>query len=214
MRPLQVYVIALGIGFSALAGCQNKKQDEQGMLTDENVALRAEKDNLQKALESSENERRSLAMRISDLERQSQSAPTSGASGSATTGFEGVEGADVSVADGRVTVAMDSDVLFDSGKFTLKAPAKRALDQVAQVLNSQYSGKLVSVEGHTDTDPIRRSGAKSNHHLGFDRAFEVKKYLVSKGIPENRFVVASHGPNVPKGSKAKSRRVEIVVEQR
>ncbi len=214
MRPLHVYLIALGISITALCGCDNKAKNEELMLTDENVALRTEKDNLQRALENSENERRNLAMRIADLERQSQSQPAPATGNSSSTGFEGLDGADVSVANGRVTVAMESDVLFDSGKFTLKPAAKKSLDQVATVLKAKYAGELISVEGHTDTDPIRRSGARSNHHLGFDRAMEVKNYLVSKGIPENRFVVASHGPNVPKSTKAKSRRVEIIVDQR
>ena len=64
---------------------------------------------------------------------------------------------------------------------------------------------------HTDTDPIKKSGHKSNHHLGFERAYAVMKYLVSRGVPESSIEVCSYGPNDPKSSKSTSRRVEISV---
>ena len=55
------------------------------------------------------------------------------------------------------------------------------------------------------------SGHKSNHHLGFERAYAVMKYLVSRGVPESSIEVCSYGPNDPKSSKSTSRRVEISV---
>jgi chemotaxis protein MotB len=112
---------------------------------------------------------------------------------------------------GEVTASLDSDVLFDSGKTTLKPTARQSLDKVAAVLNSTYGGRSIRIAGHTDTDPIRKSGFKSNYHLGFERAFAVREYLISKGVPSNRIHLASFGPDLPRGSKAQSRRVEIVV---
>ena len=114
---------------------------------------------------------------------------------------------------GNVDIAVEGDVLFDSGKTTLKASAKKSLDQIAQVLKTTYAGKEIVIEGHTDTDPIKRSGFKTNYHLGFERAFAVREFLISKGVTAERISLSSFGPNQPLGSKAKSRRVEVVVKQ-
>ena len=126
-----------------------------------------------------------------------------------------MEGADISVDRGKVTVGMSGDVLFDSGKSTLRPNAKKSLDEIASVLNGRYAGQPVLVEGFTDTDPIRKSGYKSNFHLGFDRAYSVREYLLSRGVAADRIEsVTSFGPNQPLATKAKSRRVEIVVGSR
>ena len=204
----------LGLALLALAGCDKNKPNEGELLTDENSALRKELDERNAALEASENERRNLAMRVAELEKNSTpgTAQPSGAT-DGNTGFEGVEGADVTMDQGKVRVAIEGDVLFDSGRATLKSNAKRSLDEVARVLNSRYSGKTVWVEGFTDTDPIVKSGFKSNYHLGFDRAYAVREYLVSRGVSASRMeVLSSWGPNQPKDTKAKSRRVEVVVD--
>ena len=76
-----------------------------------------------------------------------------------------------------------------------------------------YASDRISIPRrcHTDTDPIKKSGHKSNHHLGFERAYAVMKYLVSRGVPESSIEVCSYGPNDPKSSKSTSRRVEISV---
>ena len=42
---------------------------------------------------------------------------------------------------------------------------------------------------------IRKSGFKSNYHLGFERAYAVREYLVSRGVPPTSVYVASHGPD-------------------
>ena len=127
------------------------------------------------------------------------------------TGFENIPGVTGSASAGEVTASVESDLLFDSGKATLKSNAKKSLDQVASVLNSTYGSATIRVAGHTDSDPIRKSGHKSNYHLGFERAFAVRDYLISKGVSSNRVSLASYGPDIPKGSKPQSRRVEIVV---
>jgi chemotaxis protein MotB len=85
------------------------------------------------------------------------------------------------------------------------------LDEVARVIIREYPGRSIRVAGHTDTDPIRKSGYKSNYHLGFERAYAVRDYLIQRGVPERNVYIASHGPNRALGSKQQSRRVEIVV---
>jgi chemotaxis protein MotB len=125
--------------------------------------------------------------------------------------FMGIEGVSTTVDGNEVTVSMQGDILFNSGRSTLRSTAKNSLSQIASVLKSQYTNKKIVVAGHTDSDPIRKSGHKSNHHLGFERGWAVYEYLKSRGVSSKRMVVSSYGPNDPKGSKQASRRVEIVV---
>ena len=108
-------------------------------------------------------------------------------------------------------MAVASDVLFPSGKTTLRGGAKQSLDQVASVLGRSYAEHFVRIEGYTDTDPIRKSGHRSNYHLGFERAYAVRDYLISRGVDADRVSVASYGPSRALSTKAASRRVEIVV---
>ena len=96
---------------------------------------------------------------------------------------------------------------------SLKGSAKRTLDQIAQVINNDYRGKITRIAGYTDTDPIRKSGHKSNYHLGFERGWAVRNYLKSKGIDGGDIAVMSYGPDRPMSSSKQSRRVEIVVAQ-
>jgi len=195
----------------AMTGCNNK-QDEVAVLMQENRELQQMMDERNRALEASDAERRQQALRLSDLERQLASAPTSGGGfGGEPTGFESIAGVSSERSPGMVRVRVEGDVLFDSGRATLKDSAKRTLNQVATVLNSNYGAMQISVEGHTDQDPIRRSGFKTNYHLGFERAWAVREYLISRGVSGDRIALKSFGPNDPQATKAASRRVEVVV---
>lgn len=189
-----------------LGGCQNELKAQNEMLLEENQGLRAQLDDRNNALESAHGHEIEAARLRRELDELRRSAvPAS------STGFEGIAGVTGSHGAGEVTASVESDLLFDSGSATLKQNAKRSLDQVASVLNSQYGGKPIRIAGHTDTDPIRRSGHKSNYHLGFERAYAVRDYLTSKGVSANRIYLASFGPDKPRGNKAQSRRVEIIV---
>lgn len=203
----------LALMFSAtMLGCNNNLQDENTMLREEAQNLRAQLADRNEALEAAGADRRELAMTNAELRRQlddAQSRPAPQAE--RRTGFEGIEGVDASFRPGQVAVNIASDVLFDSGKAELRQAAQRSLNQVAQVLSTQYSGRTIRIEGHTDSDPIVRSGWKSNHHLGAERAYSVMEYLRTRGVAANNMYIASFGPTNPRGTKAQSRRVEIIV---
>lgn len=200
---------ALGIGLlvaaAGLTGCKNKKASETAMLEEENATLRNQLAERTKALEDTHAEKRSLEQQLAAL-RKDANSPTGADGGSFTR-----DGVEWSAGAGEVTASIQGDVLFDSGKTTLKTTAKKSLDSVASILKGEYTGKSIRVSGFTDTDPIKRSGYKSNYHLGFERAYAVREYLVSKGIEHKRISLASYGPDAPKGSKPQSRRVEVVV---
>lgn len=212
MRMSRMIGMALLAGVATMGGCNNKVKEQNALLMEENESLRAQLADRNSVLETVNQELRNKQLELTRLERERRETPAV----AANTGnpFAGIEGVTGSFGAGEVRAAIESDVLFDSGKITLKANAKTSLDQVANVLNSQYSAWTIRIEGHTDTDPIRKSGHKSNMHLGFERANVVREYLISRGVADNKIIVASYGPHQPRGSKPQSRRVEIVAVQR
>lgn len=207
MRISRMMGLGLLAATTAMTGCKNSVKTENDNLKAENKSLRDQLSDRNKALDESNGELRSRDQQLAELRKGMSGAAGTGGS----TGFENIPGVNASSGAGEVTASVESDLLFDSGKTTLKAAAKKSLDAVASVLNSTYSGSTIRVGGHTDSDPIRKSGFKSNDHLGFERAFAVKEYLISKGVNAKRVYCASYGPNSPKSSKPQSRRVEIVV---
>lgn len=119
----------------------------------------------------------------------------------------------VDLQAGTTTVNFVGDALFDSGQATLKETAKASLNKVADALKTQFNGKTVKVQGHTDIDPIRKSKWKDNQELSQARASAVRDYLVSKGVDAGVVSAEGFGATKPKdpGNKSVNRRVEIVV---
>jgi flagellar motor protein MotB len=128
-----------------------------------------------------------------------------------------IQGADV-VQDGDlVRIRVESAQLFGAGRAELKPEVGATLDRIAQALKSDYAGRLVGIEGHTDSDPITRSKWKNNHELAVARSVALFTALKQRGVTESQLFVAGYGPNRPLGAdnskqgKAQNRRVEIVV---
>ena len=117
---------------------------------------------------------------------------------------------------GLVVTFVDS-VLFDSGKAKLREEAFPTLDKVVQVCRRVVADREVGVEGHTDNQPIRYSGWKSNWELSAQRATSVLHYLEDKGISASRLSLTGYGEHRPRASnfaasgRQKNRRVEIVI---
>jgi outer membrane protein OmpA-like peptidoglycan-associated protein len=105
-----------------------------------------------------------------------------------------------------------SDVLFDTGKFTLKPTTQISLAKVAGILQA-YPGLKVQVEGYTDSTGT----LEFNQTLSQNRAAAVKDFLVSQGVSQNSITSAGFGPNSPvadnatASGRAQNRRVNMVV---
>lgn len=209
----------LAIAVTMASGCTSSMTDENALLMEENRELRDQLVDRTRAIETTQAEMRDRDVRIAELERSLadvSSAPPADAYqypvvAAPVDPFGGIEGVTSRTSAGEVTASLASDVLFDPGKSTLKSSAKRSLEAVVGVLNASYAGKTIRVAGHTDRDPIRKSGYKSNYHLGFERAYAVREFLVKHGVPAKQVYIASHGPDRALGSKAASRRVEVAV---
>lgn len=122
------------------------------------------------------------------------------------------------MAEKGLVITFVADVLFDSGKAKIKSEAYGSLDKVARVLLENLSDFNIGIEGHTDNQPIKYSGWKSNWELSTARALSVLHYLVDdKGISGSRVSAIGYGehrpiaPNDTDEGMRLNRRVEIVV---
>jgi outer membrane protein OmpA-like peptidoglycan-associated protein len=105
-----------------------------------------------------------------------------------------------------------SDVLFDTGSFTLKPGAREKLAKVSGILLA-HPGLLLQVEGHTDsvgTDEL-------NQRLSEQRASSVRGFLVDQGVTASAITAEGFGKTEPVAAndtaegRQRNRRVEIVV---
>ncbi len=105
-----------------------------------------------------------------------------------------------------------SDVLFDTGKYTLKPNTQVSLAKVATILEL-YQGLQVHVEGYTDSV----GSPASNQKLSENRAGAVKDFMINNGVPQGNITAAGYGAtnfvadNGTAAGKAQNRRVELVV---
>ena len=210
MRTIGIGLLLCGL---AAAGCQSKLHDENKALWEQNRELQTRVDENHGQADQVSALQGEVAARdakIAELQNQLR-APTPGAG--AQPGIEGIE-TTYNAASGELTVNLPGDVLFDSGRATLKDSAKATLNKVAQAIKKDYNGKQVRVEGHSDSDPIQKTKGQwqDNRHLSMMRALEVTRYLASQGVPEKQIATSGFGDTHPKGNrKEANRRVEIVV---
>lgn len=107
------------------------------------------------------------------------------------------------------------DVLFDTGKATLKPAAREKLSKLAGILLAYPGNLLLEIEGHTDSV----GSDQLNNKLSEDRAGAVSSYLTESGVkPEKIKAVRGFGKTKPiatndtAAGRQQNRRVEIVIE--
>ena len=198
-------------------GCQSSRSaGETDALFRQNRELQDELTRTRAALTAVESDRTALAGRIGDLESQvaaaqSRAAELPAPGGGDVGSFGGIEGIEAVNQGGQIKVRVPGDILFSSGKVAIKKSAEKTLDQIAKVIAQEYSGNTIRIEGYTDTDPIRKSKWKDNLELSIQRAAAVHRHLQKRGVEAERMEAVGLGQWHPSSSKAKSRRVEIVV---
>jgi len=105
-----------------------------------------------------------------------------------------------------------SDVLFDTGKSTLRPGAREKLAKVSGVILG-HPGLRLQVEGHTDSV----GGDEYNMRLSEQRASAVRDYLVHENLAAGSITVRGFGKTQPVVSndtaagRQRNRRVELVV---
>jgi chemotaxis protein MotB len=216
-RTLGTLLMVGGVA-TGLGGCNKVNKGEYDAVMRENQELRDRLSTEQQSRQESDTRAASLEQENRDFAAQVDKSRTTpggrAAKGGGDTGF-GPDSADVSSyrRGSDVVVDIAGDVLFDSGRATLKSTSKKTLDRIAGVIKGKYGGQTVRVEGYTDTDPLVKTKDKwgNNERLSGERALAVEEYLVSKGLSRDQIYYAGFGPSRAKSSKKESRRVEIVI---
>ncbi len=104
------------------------------------------------------------------------------------------------------------NILFNSGKSTLKSSSFAELDKLADLLMENKDVRL-EVSGHTDNV----GSSAINKKISKARALAVRNYLVTKGVEEERLEYEGYGFDQPiadnstAAGRAQNRRVEVKV---
>jgi outer membrane protein OmpA-like peptidoglycan-associated protein len=112
----------------------------------------------------------------------------------------------------RGLIVSMSDVLFDTGKYSLKPGAREKLAKVAGILLA-YPGLNIEIGGYTDNV----GSDQMNQTLSENRAGSVRDYLVQQGVLTNSVSARGYGNTLPVASnddssgRQQNRRVELLV---
>jgi outer membrane protein OmpA-like peptidoglycan-associated protein len=105
-----------------------------------------------------------------------------------------------------------NDVLFDTGKASLKPGARVRLAKVAGIIQA-YPDLKLEIDGYTDST----GSPDFNEELSRNRADSVRSFLVSQGVPTGNIITHGFGQEDPIASnetasgRQLNRRVELVV---
>jgi outer membrane protein OmpA-like peptidoglycan-associated protein len=105
-----------------------------------------------------------------------------------------------------------SDVLFDTGSYTLKPGAREKLAKISGILLA-YPSLQIQVEGHTDSVGTE----EYNQRLSEQRAQSVREYLIDQMVPAASVTAFGFGETRPVATndtpegRQQNRRVELIV---
>jgi outer membrane protein OmpA-like peptidoglycan-associated protein len=112
----------------------------------------------------------------------------------------------------RGLVVNMSDVLFDSGQYTLRPLAREKLAKISGIVLA-YPTLMLAVEGNTDSVGTEQF----NQTLSEKRAESVRSFLTKEGVPEASTTAEGFGKTRPIASndtvdgRQQNRRVELIV---
>jgi chemotaxis protein MotB len=136
-------------------------------------------------------------------------------------------GLKVEVRNNRMVIRLPGDVLFASGKDTLKDEGKKVLDAVADVIRNDggLSKRYFQIAGHTDNKPLKGGQFGDNWGLSVMRARTVLNYLIAPtdtkggggGLDAKHLHAAGYSDTDPvadngaEQGRQQNRRVELVI---
>ena len=98
-----------------------------------------------------------------------------------------------------ITLELDSNAFFRPGSAELLPIAIPFLKNVTKELSATlYSKFNISVEGHTDDDPIASAKFPSNWELSSARASTVVRFMIDESIKSNRLKATGYAETQPK----------------
>ncbi|MGB0165671.1 MAG: OmpA family protein, partial [Luteibaculum sp.] len=124
------------------------------------------------------------------------------------------KGLKVEQRDGKIYVSVEAQLLFPSGSTEINQEGKKALVDLAKVLETQKDIEIL-VEGHTDTDKIySKTIPRDNWELSVLRATAVVQILTANSKMNPAQLIAagrSEYHPVDPADKSKNRRIEIIL---
>lgn len=124
------------------------------------------------------------------------------------------KGLTVEQKNGKVYISMEAKLLFPSGSTKIDPEGKKALIELATVLQDQADLEVL-VEGHTDTDALKSSSHPTNNwELSVLRATAVVEIMLANStMDKTKITAAGRSEYLPvdPNDKAKNRRIEIIL---
>ncbi len=162
-----------------------------------------------------------------NFSEEDESEVIRGALPSIVGSYDPNKGAQVKKEGDRITtIEMSSAPFFASGSATLSEEGKKILGgDLLKLFNDKYKDFNITVEGHTDDNPISTLQFPSNWELSTGRAAAVVRFFMSQGIPPARLSAAGYADTFPKianrdnagkpiaANQAQNRRVIIKLEK-
>jgi len=128
----------------------------------------------------------------------------------------GLKDVRVKLEGGKIIISMHGPLLFERTKAEIKPGGERFLNLIAKVISKAWYD--VQVHGHTDNFPVSSAMFPTSWELSAARAVNVARYLIEeRGVNPGLVTVSGHSmykpasPNLTAESKARNRRVEIVL---
>jgi len=185
---------------------------QNGTLTTQNGTLTTQFDSYKKQCQANEQELKEVNDAMNELADNVMALQAKIDSAEAEFNDKGLE---VHSENGIVYVDMKDNLLYKSGSAKLSEDGKKALGNLASVLNEMPKLKVIVV-GNTDTLHVK--GVADNWSLSTERANGVVRTLVKEyGVDPARLTAAGKGKfnpvadNSTNEGRAKNRRTEIVL---
>lgn len=204
-------VVVTLVLLSGVAGCASNPKQRVAMLEDANRRLTDQLNRMRGDLTTASGDVEELNRRLMACRQESDNLRAQLAN--AQTPVEAAPG--WTAVPGGAMIVIETEVLFPSGKAVLRNEAQRTLDGIVSTLTGQYEGKDVFVIGHTDDQPIKKSGWKDNWELSTERSLAVVRYLQDHNVTAARLVAAGASMYRPVADnngdrgRSRNRRVEI-----
>jgi chemotaxis protein MotB len=130
-------------------------------------------------------------------------------------------GLGVSIRHNKMIISLPGDVLFDSGKDSLREEGQEILRKVAAVIRDDraLAQRDYQVAGHTDDQPLKGNAFRDNWGLSLMRSRSVLTFLLGKGgnLPRRHWSAAGFADTDPvaanstKSGQQQNRRCELTV---